>query len=71
MEYDLLFEMQQQAFTGRYTCIFFQTSSSRLPVDEKLEVQGKCVACGLPVLNQEVHILVVLPCKHAYHSLCS
>ena len=60
----------KKAFTSCYACILPQISSSRLPVDEKLEVQGKCVACRLPVLNQKVHILMVLPCKHVYHSLC-
>lgn len=69
MQYALLVQMLSKLAEGQQMCLFPSPPVVSHTIDN-LSIVGKCAGCGQGFKVDEALTLVVLPCKHPYHSMC-
>ena len=70
MQHNLLQEMLHRVEVGRRAYICPPPPSVMSPTLDNFTLPAKCAGCGYGHNVNEAVMLVVLPCKHTYHSVC-
>ncbi|MCO5587955.1 hypothetical protein L7F22_041908 [Adiantum nelumboides] len=70
MQHNLLQEMLHRVEVGRRANICPPPSFVMSPILDNFTLPVKCAGCGYGHNVNEALMLVVLPCKHTYHSVC-
>ncbi|MCO5614019.1 hypothetical protein L7F22_068299 [Adiantum nelumboides] len=70
MQHNLLQEMLHRIEVGRRAYICPPPPSVMSPTLDNFTLPAKCAGCGYGHNVNEALMLVVLPCKHTYHSVC-
>ncbi|MCO5567598.1 hypothetical protein L7F22_021292 [Adiantum nelumboides] len=70
MQHNLLQEMLHRVEVGRRAYICPPPPSVMSPTLDNFTLPAKCAECGYGHNVNEALMLVVLPCKHTYHSVC-
>ncbi|MCO5613195.1 hypothetical protein L7F22_067471 [Adiantum nelumboides] len=70
MQHNLLQEMLHRVEVGRRAYICPPPPSVMSPTLDNFTLPAKCAGCGYGHNVNEALMLVVLPCKHTYHSVC-
>ncbi|MCO5551993.1 hypothetical protein L7F22_005501 [Adiantum nelumboides] len=70
MQHNLLQEMLHRVEVGRRAYIWPPPPSVMSPTLDNFTLPAKCAGCGYGHNVNKALMLVVLPCKHTYHSVC-
>ncbi|MCO5597072.1 hypothetical protein L7F22_051146 [Adiantum nelumboides] len=70
MQHNLLQEMWHRVEVGRRAYICPPPPSVMSPTLDNFTLPAKCAGCGYGHNVNKALMLVVLPCKHTYHSVC-
>ncbi|MCO5576340.1 hypothetical protein L7F22_030149 [Adiantum nelumboides] len=70
MQHNLLQEMLHRVEVGHRAYICPPPPSVMSPTLDNFTLPAKCAGCGYGHNVNEALMLVVLPCKHTYHSVC-